>query len=108
MLEITDETFESEVLQSDVPVFVDFYADWCGPCKAAAPTVEELDQKYAGKVKFCKLNVDSGTKFAVQFKVTGIPNFMIFKGGVDVGQFVGFRPGFETTITEALDGLLAS
>lgn len=108
MIEITDATFEQEVLQSDVPVFVDFYADWCGPCKAAAPTVEELAQKYAGRVKFCKLDVDTGTQFAVQFEVMGIPNFMVFKGGQRVSQFVGFRPGFEATITEALDALLAS
>jgi thioredoxin len=108
MIEITDQTFEQEVLKSDVPVFVDFYANWCGPCKAAAPTVEELAEKYVGRVKFCKLDVDTGAEFALKFKVTGIPNFHIFKGGTSVFEFVGFRPGFDETISEALDKLLAS
>lgn len=108
MIEITDKTFEQEVLKSDIPVFVDFYATWCGPCKAAAPTVEELAQKYEGKVKFCKLDIDTGSEFAVQFKVTGIPNFQIFKGGASVAEFIGFRQGFGEKITAALDALLTS
>ena len=110
MIEVTDKTFEEEVLKAstEMPVFVDFYANWCGPCKAAAPTVEELAVKYEGKVKFCKLDVDTGSEFAVRFQVQGIPNFIVFKGGETAAQFVGFRPGFEETIAEALDKLLAS
>ena len=108
MIELTQETFEQEVLKSDIPVFVDFYADWCGPCKAAAPVVEGIEAQYEGKVKFAKLNVDNAGSLVAALKITGIPNFMIFKGNTVTDQFVGFRPGFEEQIVEALNKLIAS
>jgi thioredoxin 1 len=105
---VTDETFQQEVLSSSVPVLVDFYADWCAPCRAAAPTIDAIAEEYAGKVKVVKSNVDTGSKFATEFGVRGIPNFIIFKGGQKVGQFVGWGEPTGTEIRKALDAVLAS
>ena len=91
-VEITDATFDEEVVNSDVPVVVDFWAEWCGPCKAIAPIVEELAGEYAGKVKFTKLDVDSNPKTAMQFGIRGIPTLLIFSGGKAVDQVVGAVP----------------
>ena len=101
MIEITDATFEQEVLQSTTPVLVDFYADWCGPCKAAAPTIETIAKEFEGKVKVVKLNVDSGSENAVKFGVRGIPNFTLFRNGTVFKQIVGFKPSLETDLRDA-------
>ena len=87
----TDETFQSEVLASDVPVLVDFYADWCGPCKMLAPVVEELAEEYQGKVIVGKVNVDHSPKTAQQYGVMSIPTVILFKNGKPVNQIVGFQ-----------------
>lgn len=108
MIEVTDDNFAQEVLQSGVPVLVDFYADWCGPCRAAAPTIEAIAGEYEGKAKVAKVNVDNATKYAVENNVRGIPNFIIFKGGQRVGQFVGWSDKTGDSIREALDAALAS
>ena len=105
---ITDVTFEQEVLKSEVPVLVDFYADWCGPCKAAAPSIETLSTEYEGKAKVCKLDVDTGSKFLVENGLKGIPAFLLFKGGVKIGEFVGWHPTVEQQLREAIDAALAS
>lgn len=90
-IELTDENFEMEVLKSEMPVLVDFYADWCGPCKMVAPVVEELANEYTEKVKVGKLNVDKAQGTAVKYQVMSIPMLMFFKGGVVVDKLVGFQ-----------------
>ena len=91
-IEVTDATFESEVIDSTTPVLVDFWADWCAPCKIVAPIVEELAEEFDGKVKFAKLDVDSNPQSATNFGVRGIPTLLIFNDGQPVGQVVGAVP----------------
>ncbi|MEL7483114.1 MAG: thioredoxin [Planctomycetota bacterium] len=86
---VTGETFESEVLQSDVPVLVDFWAEWCAPCRALAPTIDELADDYAGKAKVAKLDIDNAQEIAVKYGIQSIPTVAVFKGGEVVGQRVG-------------------
>ena len=90
--EVTDGTFEAEVLKSDKPVLVDFWAPWCGPCRMVAPVVEELSEEYSGKVKFLKLNTDDNTNTAANYGIRSIPTLLMFKGGQPVDQIIGFRP----------------
>ena len=92
VVKVTSDTFESEVLNSDIPVVLDCYADWCGPCKMMAPIVEELSGEFEGKVKFCKLNVDEDAEPAMVYKVVSIPTFLFFKDGEKVNQAVGAMP----------------
>ena len=89
---VTDDTFEAEVIGADVPVLVDFWADWCAPCKMIAPIVEQLAEEYDGKVKFAKLDVDSNPTVASTFGIRSIPTLLIFKGGSPVGQVIGAVP----------------
>ena len=104
-VEITDATFAEEVVNSDTPVVVDFWAEWCGPCKAIAPIVEELAGEYAGKVKFTKLDVDSNPKTAMNFGIRGIPTLLIFNNGEAVDQVVGAVPKsmLKKRVDEVLD-----
>ena len=88
---ITDAQFDSEVLQSDLPVLVDFWAPWCGPCKASLPIVQELSKELDGKVKFVKMNVDENIETPGKCNVMSIPTFIIFKGGEPVKSFIGAR-----------------
>ena len=106
-VEITDATFNDEVVNSDTPVVVDFWAEWCGPCKMIAPIVEELAGEYEGKVKFTKMDVDSNPKTPMQFGIRGIPTLLIFKGGGEAtpaGQVVGALPKsmLEQRVNEAI------
>lgn len=88
-IQITDAQFEEEVLKSDIPVIVDFWAPWCGPCKMIAPVLEDVAAEYAGKVKVVKLNVDENTETAPKYNVRGIPTLLVIKGGEVVGTKVG-------------------
>lgn len=91
-VEITTDNFEQEVLQSDVPVLVDFWADWCMPCKMVAPVLEEMSKEYEGKLKIGELDVDSQADLAARYNVVSIPTLMIFKNGEVVGQQIGAAP----------------
>lgn len=90
--ELTDANFEAEVLKSDLPILVDFWAVWCGPCKVVAPTVEALANEYVGRLKVGKMDVDHHQVVPQMYRVTSIPTLLIFKGGRVVGQIVGAAP----------------
>ena len=92
VIELTDATFEKEVLQSDVPVLVDFWATWCGPCRAIAPIVDEIATEYQGKLKVGKVDTDRHQKYAASLGVSSIPALFVFKGGKVVERIVGARP----------------
>jgi thioredoxin 1 len=91
-LQLTDAIFENEVLKSDVPVLVDFYADWCGPCKMIAPSVEQMSSEFEGKAKIGKLDVDANGETAQKYRVMSIPTLLIFKNGEVVETIVGAVP----------------
>jgi thioredoxin 1 len=91
-IEVTDANFETEVIKSDKPVLIDFWAVWCGPCKMIAPTVEEIAKEYDGKLKVCKLDVDSNPQTAMKYGIRSIPTLLIVKGGQVVEQMVGAVP----------------
>ena len=104
VLEFTDSNFNSEVLQSGIPVLVDFWAEWCGPCKAIAPTVGEIANDYNGKIKVGKVNVDTNQKIAMEYGIRSIPSLLIFKDGTILNQVVGSVQ--KDSITKLLDEAL--
>ena len=102
---LTDDNFESEVLESDRPVLVDFWAAWCGPCRMVAPIVEELVGEYDGRAKVCKLDVESAQKTAQEYGIRSIPTLLIFREGRVADQVIGAVP--KSQITEKLDAVLS-
>ena len=101
---VTDQEFEEQVLKADTPVLVDFWADWCGPCKMIAPIVEELATEYDGKFRFVKVDVDSNSDSAMKFGVRSIPTLIVFNNGEPVDQVVGAVP--KAVLKKRLDDAL--
>ena len=102
--QVTDSSFTAEVINSELPVLVDFWAPWCGPCRMVAPVVEEISQQYEGKIKVVKLNTDENPNIATQYGIRSIPTLMIFKGGQRVDMVVGAVP--KTTLANTLEKYL--
>ena len=101
---VTDSDFEQEVLESDTPVLVDFWAEWCAPCKMVAPVLDDLAIEYDGKIKFTKVDVDTNPETAMKYGIRSIPTLLVFKGGSPVDQVVGAVP--KAVIKKRLDSAL--
>jgi thioredoxin 1 len=103
IVQVSDASFETDVLQSEMPALVDFWAEWCGPCKMIAPILDEIAEEYSGKIKVCKVNVDSNPETAAKFNVRGIPTLLVFKNGVIEATKVGaLSKGQLTEFVESL------
>ena len=105
MLDVKKDTFEKEVLENQLPVLVDFWAPWCGPCRIVSPILDKLSNEYINKLKFTKLNVDDNQEIAVQFDVRGIPCMIIFKNGHELDRIIGAYP--EAELRKKIDLVLA-
>ncbi|MDQ7828934.1 MAG: thioredoxin [Armatimonadota bacterium] len=103
---VTEETFEREVVQADLPVLVDFWAEWCGPCRMIAPIVEEFAREYEGRMKVAKVDVDTNQGLAMRFNIMSIPTLGLFKGGQLVERIVGYMPKAE--LKRRVDAALAA
>lgn len=104
VIPVNESDFDSTVLRSEVPVFVDFYADWCGPCNMIAPTIEALSEEYAGKVKFVKINVDNNQQLAMKYDIMSIPTSIMFEKGIVKDSLIGAYPAatYKQRINHAL------
>lgn len=105
-VDVSEKTFDQDVLKAKTPMLVDFWAPWCPPCLAVAPILEELAEEYEGKIGIARLNVDEASTLAARYGVSAIPTMLLFKEGAPVGQLIGFRPKAE--LKKALDEILAS
>jgi thioredoxin 1 len=104
VIEVTDQTFENEVLKADLPTEVDFWAPWCGPCVRVSPIYDKLSGEYGGKFKFCKINVDMNPQMAAKYQIMSIPMQMFFVGGQKVDELLGAVP--ESVIRSKVEGIL--
>jgi thioredoxin 1 len=102
LIHIKDEDFQHEVLESKVPVVVDFWAPWCSPCLVAAPVLEKIAQEYQEQLKICKLNVDEERRTAVEYGIVSIPTLIIYKNGKIVDQVIGVTPSFESMLKQKI------
>ena len=93
--QVSDASFDGDILKSQVPVLVDFWAPWCGPCRSVAPIVDDLANQYAGKIKVAKVNVDESTEIAMRYQITSIPTFILFKNGEVADRALGALPRSE-------------
>ena len=103
-MELNDQNFDQEVMKSDQPVLVDYFAEWCGPCKMQAPVIEELAKEYEGKIKIYALGIDKNQKTASEYQVMSIPTLIFYKGGKEVERLMGLQQ--KGILKEKLDGLL--
>lgn len=103
---VNDKSFDQEVIRSDVPVLVDFWAPWCAPCRAIAPHVEAIAQSYAGKAKVVKINIDESHSVAAKYGIRSIPTILIFKNGDVANQMVGAPPNIRVRLQDLLDSVL--
>lgn len=101
---INEQNFEQEVVNSDIPVLLDFWAPWCGPCKMLLPVIDEIAKEYDGKIKVGKVNTDENMSLSSKFQITSIPCLIIFKGGKAINKMVGFRP--KNDIMKEIDNVL--
>ncbi|MCS7254746.1 MAG: thioredoxin [Armatimonadota bacterium] len=104
VLELTVDSFDAEILRSDLPAMVDFWAPWCGPCRVMAPIVESIAERYQGKVKVAKVNVDENTELAIRYSIMSIPTLLFFRDGQVIDKIIGLVP--EREIEERLNKLL--
>ena len=104
VVEISDQSFDKEVIKSDKPVLVDLWAPWCGPCRMVAPVIEKLDEYYDGKVSFCKINVDDNPQTAAKYSVMSIPTLLLFINGQVEDTIIGAVP--ESTLKQKIDKIL--
>ena len=104
--EVTDQEFETSVIKSDLPVLVDFWAPWCGPCRAISPIVEELAGEYQGKVEFAKLNTDDNQRTAMKYGIMAIPTLVLFRGGNEVARVTGVQS--KQNLKKAIDGVVSA
>ena len=104
VIDVSDQTFENEVIKSSLPVLLDLWAPWCGPCRMVAPVIDKLAEKYDGRIKFCRLNVDENPQTAVRYRIMSIPTLMFFKSGQIADTVIGAVP--ERVLQPKIDALL--
>ena len=105
LIHLTNENFDKEIKQSKTPIIIDFWAEWCGPCKMMGPVFEELSKEYAGKLKFAKLDTDEYGDLAGEFEIQGIPSLLVLKNGEEVDRIVGFAP--KPVLKSKIDAIMA-